>query len=118
LKLGWLELAFALSFMQTFGWIYFDGRKRRSHKYRDKVMEGLSRLPMPQRDRFATLFYPRTMQERWVQAMVIGTCSLVLAIPFYLPPAWYYTSMPWASLGTIILASYLAAVLGEFLLNW
>jgi hypothetical protein len=118
LTVDWVALAFAVAFCQTFGWIYFDGRKRRSAAYREKVSAGLQRLPASQQPLLKTLFYPQKLHDRWVQAMVIGTCSLVLALPLYLPLTWWLSGQLWQPLVAIVLASYLAANLGEFLLNW
>lgn len=118
MKIDWIAVAFTVVFCQTFGWIYFDGRKRRNLAYRAKVEDGLSRLPSAQRSVFIALFYPQTVQTRWFQAIVVGTCSLILALPIYLPVAWYLYGSPYKPLGAIVVASYLAALLGEFLLNW
>ncbi|GMV37299.1 MAG: hypothetical protein AMXMBFR61_18070 [Fimbriimonadales bacterium] len=118
MKLDPLLLAFALTFLQSLGWTYFDGRKRRNPAYRDRVLAGISRIPERQRKILVALFYPQTLHARWVQATVIGTCSLILAVPFYLPLCWLLGANPWACLGVIVLTSYVAANAGEFLLNW
>ena len=118
MRMYWVDLAFAVTFLQTLGWIYFDGRKRRSAKYREKVMAGLERMPERQRDMLAALFYPRDLRARLFQAMVIGTGSLLLAVCIYLPVAWWQSGSFWPSLGAIVLASYIGANLGEFTLNW
>jgi hypothetical protein len=117
-KTFWIEIAFAVTFCQTFGWIYFDGRKRRSKSYRHKVMDDLERMPGRQRDMLTALFYPQHARARLFQAMVVGMCSLILAVPIYLPFAWYLSGSFWASFGAIFLASFIAANLGEFTLNW
>jgi hypothetical protein len=117
-KLFWVEVAFAVTFCQTLGWIYFDGRKRRSATYRQRIMGDLERMPARQRDRLAALFYPQGARSRWFQAMVVGTGSLLLAVPIFLPFAWYFSEHLWASLGAIVLGSYVAANIGEFTLNW
>ena len=114
---NYVLVAFALSFFQTLGWIYFDGRKRRNVAYREKVSRDLSKFPKPQKELLAALFYPQGLHARWIQAMVIGSCSLILALPFYFPLCWYLSGRPWECLAAIVIGSYLAANLGELTLN-
>lgn len=118
MKWDWVTIVFTLSFLQTLGWTYFDGRKRRNQVYRAKVEDGLSRLPSAQRAVFIALFYPRSVQARWFQAVVIGTCSLTLALALYFPACWYYYGTPLKPFAAVVVGSYLAALLGEFSLNW
>jgi hypothetical protein len=115
----WLAVIFAIAFVTGFGWSWFDGRKRRSPKYRARLADSIEKMPPASQERFRVLFFPRSIGQRVTQAVIIGLCSAIVLVlaPVWAFVGWGFAGRPAFSLALIIAGGVLGAMACEFTSN-